>query len=164
MLKRGELEQDPLVAEEVLQEVVAIVRSEAESREVKIEVNSAPDLPKVLGDRVHLQQVLLNLLLNAMDAVADNSRDARRVSIEAHKDGDDSVEIVVRDTGHGIPPEKLKDVFKPFFTTKSQGMGMGLAISRTITEAHGGRIAVRNNRTGRGATFLLTLPIAKEAS
>jgi signal transduction histidine kinase len=143
-------------------EAVAIVRSEAESRQVKFEVNAAPGLPKVTGDRVHLQQVLLNLFLNAMDAVGENPKEAKRIRVNARENGAQTVEVSVRDTGHGIPPEKLKDVFKPFFTTKSQGMGMGLAISRTIMEAHGGRIEARNNGDGLGATFILTLPIAKE--
>jgi C4-dicarboxylate-specific signal transduction histidine kinase len=161
MLKKREMEQNPLAAEEVLQEVAAIARSEAESREIKMEVSAAPNLPKVLGDRVHLQQVLLNLLLNAMEAVNGNPRETRRVMVDAHKNGADTVEISVRDTGHGIPPDKLGEVFKPFFTTKSQGMGMGLAISRAIMEAHGGRIEVRNNGDGQGATFVLTLPTVK---
>jgi C4-dicarboxylate-specific signal transduction histidine kinase len=164
MLKRREMEQNPLDANEVLQEVAAIVRSEAESRDVKMEVSAAPNLPRVLGDRVHLQQVLLNLLLNAMEAVDCNPKETRRVTVEAHKNGAETVEITVRDTGHGIAPDKLGEVFKPFFTTKPQGMGMGLAISRTIMEAHGGRIEAGNNDDGSGAIFVLTLPIVRETA
>ena len=96
------------------------------------------------GDRVHLQQVLLNLILNGMDALNGMARKDRRIIVTALLDGARSVEIAVSDTGEGIPAETLAHVFDPFFTTKPNGMGMGLPISRTIIEAHGGRIWVEN--------------------
>ena len=92
------------------------------------------------GDRVHLQQVLLNLIINGMDAINGASPENRRVTVSARRDGAQTVEIAVRDTGHGIAAEKLAQVFDAFFTTKPEGMGMGLPISRTIIEAHGGQL------------------------
>ena len=114
------------------------------------------DLPPVLGDRVHLQQVLLNLIINAMDALNGASLENRRVHVSAKLDDAQLVEVAVRDTGHGIDSEKLAKIFDPFFTTKPNGMGMGLPISRTIIEAHGGKLwAERNDDVG--ATFRFTL-------
>jgi signal transduction histidine kinase len=110
---------------------------------------------------VHLQQVLLNLILNGMDALSGASLEDRRVSVTALLDGAQTVKIAVSDTGTGIPDDKLAHVFDPFFTTKPDGMGMGLPISRTIIEAHGGRFWAENNKSG-GATFHFTLPIAEE--
>jgi two-component system sensor kinase FixL len=119
------------------------------------------DVLSARGDRVHLQQVLLNLILNGMDALSGASLEDRRVSVTALLDGAQTVEIAVSDTGTGIPDDKLAHVFDPFFTTKPDGMGMGLPISRTIIEAHGGRFWAENNKSG-GATFHFTLPIAEE--
>jgi signal transduction histidine kinase len=110
---------------------------------------------------VHIQQVLLNLILNAMDAVDGESRTDRRVGVSVRRNGGKTVEIAVSDTGHGIPIDKLVHVFDPFFTTKPSGMGMGLPISRTIIEAHGGRLWAENN-DGGGAVFRFTLSIAEE--
>ena len=130
---------------------------------MKLDVDVAGGLPLVRGDRVHLQQVLLNLILNGMDALKEVSRENQRVSVTARLDGAQTVEIAVSDTGHGIPADKLAHVFDPFFTTKPDGMGMGLPISRTIIEAHGGRLWAENNNGG-GAAFRFTLSIAEEAA
>ena len=113
------------------------------------------------GDRVHLQQVLLNLILNGMDALSDAALESRRVTVSARVDDAQMVEVAVRDTGHGIAAGELAKVFDPFFTTKPDGMGMGLPISRTIIEAHGGRLGAENNDSA-GATFRFTLNTAKE--
>jgi C4-dicarboxylate-specific signal transduction histidine kinase len=111
----------------------------------------------VEGDRVHLQQVLLNLVLNGMDAMADTPEDERwlTVSTALHESG--RVEIVVRDSGKGIPPDRFPRLFETFFTTKKEGMGLGLSISRMIVEAHRGQIRAENIG-GRGATFRVVLP------
>src|SRR5205823_3653671 len=130
---------------------------------VKLTLNLPGDLPPVRGDRVHLQQVLLNLILNGIDALNRAGPGNRRVTVSARVDAARTVEIAVSDTGHGIAAEKLAHVFDPFFTTKPDGMGMGLPISRTIVESHGGRLWAENNND-TGATFRFTVPQAEEAS
>jgi two-component system sensor kinase FixL len=128
---------------------------------VELKTDAPHELPLVRGDRVHLQQVLLNLMMNGMDAL-NGAPDYRRcVTICGRMDDDGKVEISVSDTGHGIPDEKFRQIFEPFFTTKKNGMGLGLSVSRTLVEAHGGRIWAENNRA-RGATFRFTLPAAAE--
>ena len=163
MLKRQNLDTRPLHVDELVSDVRALVRVDAAARHMKLEVEVPRDLPPVSGDRVHLQQVLLNLILNGMDAVNSANLEDRRVSVTASLNGAQAVEIAVSDTGTGIPTDKLMEIFDPFFTTKSNGMGMGLPISRTIIEAHGGRFWAENNSSG-GATFRFTVPIAGEAT
>ena len=160
LLRRHTVDTQPLGVSALVGEVAALVRVDAATRQVKVEVDVPGDLPDVRGDRVHLQQVLLNLILNGMDAL-DGARPAdRRVSINARRDGDQRVEIAVGDGGPGIPADTLGQIFDPFFTTKPHGMGMGLAISRTIVEAHGGKLWAEN-QDGSGAAFRFTLPIAE---
>lgn len=114
------------------------------------------------ADRIQLQQVLLNLLLNAIDAVNGSESDQPVVSVRVQA-AVGSVEVAVSDTGHGIPTDKLAHIFDPFFTTKPEGMGIGLAISRSIIEAHGGTIRAENNRDG-GATVFFSLSTVREES
>jgi two-component system sensor kinase FixL len=161
LLKRRDLETRPLGLGELVGDVASLARADAAARQVKLGVDVPGGLPLVRGDRVHLQQVLLNLILNGMDALDAVSPQDRRVSVTARLDGTQSVEIAVSDNGHGIPADKLGHVFDPFFTTKPNGLGMGLPISRTIVEAHGGRLWAENNNGG-GAAFRFTLPIAEE--
>jgi signal transduction histidine kinase len=116
-----------------------------------------------MGDPVHLQQVLLNLILNAMDAVEDVPAARRKVTVRAQRHGASEVEVAVEDSGLGIALERLGRLFEPFFTTKANGMGIGLSISRTIIEAHGGHIWAENN-ADKGATFRFTLPLAGVAT
>lgn len=163
LLKRHHLETRPLEVGGLVGDVASLARADAAARQAKLDVDVAGGLPLVRGDRVHLQQVLLNLILNGMDALNGVSRQDRRVSVTARLDGAQTVEIAVSDTGHGIPSDKLAHVFDPFFTTKPNGIGMGLAISRTIIEAHGGRLWAENNN-GAGAVFRFTLPIAEETA
>jgi PAS domain S-box-containing protein len=163
LLKRHDLETRPLDLGELVGDVASLARADAAARQVKLDVDVPGGLPLVRGDRVHLQQVLLNLILNGMDALNEVSRQERHVSVTARLDGAQTVEIAVSDTGHGIPADKLAHVFDPFFTTKPNGIGMGLPISRTIIEAHGGRLWAENNNGG-GAAFRFTLPIAEEAA
>ena len=163
LLKRHVLDTQLLDLAEIVGDVAKLARPDAATRHVKLTVNLPADLPPVRADRVHLQQVLLNLILNGMDALNGVGREDRRVTVSVRVDTARTVEIAVSDTGHGIAAEKLAHVFDPFFTTKPEGMGMGLPISRTIIESHGGRLWAENN-DGGGATFRFTLPPAEEAS
>ena len=120
-----------------------------------------PGLPRVGGDRVHLQQVLLNLLVNGADALNGSPIGQRDLVIRARLAANRTVEVAVRDTGHGIPEAHLSRLFEPFFTTRSDGMGMGLAISKAIVDSHGGRIWAENNTEG-GSTVRFSLRVADQ--
>lgn len=157
LLKRNRLESNPLDLGALLEETVTLARSDALARRVNLTLQIPAPLPVVRGDRVHLQQVLLNLILNGMDAMADCSIVERLLVVRAEPAADGGVEVAVSDGGTGIPPDKVERLFEPFFTTKPDGLGMGLAISKTIIEAHGGKIRAENN-PGKGATFRFNLP------
>ena len=160
LLQKHELEAHPVDLNDVAQETIAIVRPDARARQIEMEVELVDGIRPVLGDRVHLQQVLLNLLMNAMDAVTDMPPERQRVRVFTTQ-SEGAVRLAVSDTGPGIPFDKLTTIFEPFYTTKTggSGMGMGLAIARGIIEAHDGRIAAGNNTAG-GATVWFSVPIA----
>jgi len=160
LLKRRQLDPRPVPLSELVDEVVALTRVASATRHVGIKIDVPRDLPLVRGDRIHLQQVLLNLLLNGIDALADVVDGERTLTVRARAAGGGFVEVALGDNGPGIPADTLARLFEPFFTTKQQGLGLGLPISRTIVEAHGGRIWAENN-AGRGATFRFMLPVAK---
>jgi two-component system sensor kinase FixL len=143
--------------DELAQDVVALVRAEATSKRVVIELSVPGTLPPVRADRVHLSQVLLNLIMNAIEAVTAHAGVQRRVCVEARVGADRCCEISVTDTGPGIPPDQLDRIFEPFVTAKPNGMGIGLSISRSIVEAHGGKLWAENGT--RGATFHFTVPL-----
>ena len=161
LLRKHEMDRQPIEINSVVEDVLQVVSGDAALRKVAINAELAPGLPKILGDRVHLQQVLINLMLNGMDAMVGEPQERRRLSIRTRSSSAGLVELSVMDSGHGIAPEKLPRVFEPFYTTKPNGMGMGLSISRTIMDAHRGKISVENNPSG-GATFRVTLPVAVE--
>jgi signal transduction histidine kinase len=159
LLLKRELEAHPVDLNEVAQDAVAIVRPDARARAIDLETKLADDVsPIIVGDRVHLQQVLLNLLMNAMDAVATMPPERRRVHVSTTR-RDDEVRLAVADSGVGIPADRLAEIFEPFYTTKGddRGMGMGLAIARSIVEAHAGSMAAENN-PGGGATVWFSVP------
>jgi signal transduction histidine kinase len=137
-------------------EVVRLIQHELVNQGVTLHVEVAAALPPVWGDRVQLQQVLLNLVLNALEAMAGVAQGPRTVVIRARPEAAGTVRVAVEDTGVGIAPEQLEAIFTAFYSTKAQGLGMGLAISRTIIEQHGGRLwAVPHD--GPGATVQFTL-------
>jgi len=160
LLQKRELEPHPVDLNDVAEETVAIVRPDARSRDIELELKLADDPPSIHGDRVHLQQVLLNLLMNALDAVAGMPPERRRVRVSTTH-GDGEVRLSVADTGPGIPDDCRSQIFEPFYTTKSEGtgMGMGLAIARSIVEAHAGRMAAENGAAG-GATVWFSVPVS----
>ncbi len=144
----------------IIGDVLALLRSDAGLRNVEAHYRHgyAPSLAR--GNKVQLQQVLLNLFLNAFEAVKDSPVGARQVSATLESDAPGMVKVAVIDSGHGLSGDMLETIFEPFFTTKREGLGMGLCISRTIVEAHGGRLWAENN-DGEGATFYFTVPVEK---
>jgi FixJ family two-component response regulator/signal transduction histidine kinase len=156
-LRRGEVERSELDLRAMVDEVLRLVGGEAAEKTAAISVDLGAALPAIVGDRVQIQQVLMNLLLNALDAVGANEPGARSVVLRAQTTGP-GVSIEVADSGPGMDSATLARVFEPFFTTKSRGMGLGLSISRTIVSSHGGTLTVRSD-PGRGTTFRVELPL-----
>ena len=158
LLKREEKEHQPLDVNWVVQEVLKLVCNDLANRNITVNASLASALPAVIGDRVQLQQVLLNLIMNACDAMAHNGiiTENRHIHIQTLRNGD-GVQVSVRDQGRGIALDNMERIFEPFFTTKQQGMGLGLAICRTIINAHKGRLWATNN-ADCGSTFYFKLP------
>jgi PAS domain S-box-containing protein len=159
LVRKEELAFVSLDLASVIGDVAALIHSDAILHSVQILVELNPGLPQVRGDRVQLQQVVLNLLLNAFDAMKDCPTNHRQVMLRGNLDDARMVRVAVQDCGVGLSRDKLEKIFEPFYSTKRDGMGMGLSISRSIIEAHGGRLWAANN-PDRGATFYFTLPIA----
>ena len=160
LYKKGEPRREVVNINEVIKEIVILLRNEATRFGVSIRCDLAEDLPKVRGDRIQLQQVLMNLMINSIDATKEI--DGKRViTLTTRLDGSEQLLVTVSDTGVGLPPE-IDPVFRAFFTTKPDGTGMGLVISRTIIESHGGHLSAMSNRDG-GATFSFTLPASAGA-
>jgi PAS domain S-box-containing protein len=157
LLQKGEIQRQPLDVNDVAQEVAKLIRSDLTHQHVTLRSTLAPALPVVNGDRVQLQQVLLNLVMNACEAMQTNAPGDRQVVVRTELLGGDRVRLSVSDRGTGIAPEKLTEVFEPFFTTKANGLGLGLSVCRTIVKAHGGTLSVANN-SDRGATVHVSLP------
>ena len=141
---------------ELVEDTVALTRPDVQARQEKLIVDMPAQLPAAQGDPVHVQQVLLNLILNGMDAMSNVPRSRRSMVVKVNETKHGNLQVAVRDHGTGIAPEIADRLFEPFFTTKSNGMGMGLAISRTIIEAHGGDIRVESSAMdGTTVTFIL---------
>jgi signal transduction histidine kinase len=141
---------------ETIREMMLLLRSEATKFAVLVRTELAADLPQVMGDRVQLQQVLMNLMMNSIDAMKDVDG-TRELTVESQRGADGQVLISVSDTGVGLPPQQVDKIFNAFVTTKNHGTGMGLRISRSIVESHGGRLWAADN-SPCGATFQFTLP------
>ena len=164
LARKAPFERSPLDLNEVITDVLALARYESASRRVTIRTELAGELPLILGDRVQLQQVLLNLVVNGMDAMGAVEESKRVLIICGRCETSDGVPralLSVQDAGIGFKPVEVDRLFEAFYSTKPQGMGMGLAISRSIIEAHGGRLWAEPNQ-GSGATFLFSLPAAPE--
>jgi PAS domain S-box-containing protein len=157
LLKRGEANFQLLALNDVTTEVLALAHSELIERHVTVDTRLAPDLPSVRGDRVQLQQVMLNLLLNACEAMSTRTSAERTLTVSTAVDGDGRLLTSIADRGTGIPSDAADRLFEPFFTTKAQGLGLGLSICRSIIDAHGGRLWADNN-ADQGATFTFALP------
>jgi PAS domain S-box-containing protein len=162
-VKRGDDRKTRMQVQDALDEVAGLVRQEAQAQRVTFRLDLGPALPFVFADRIELQQVILNLVLNAIDAMRAVPDAPRVLTVSAEQYGVDAVLVAVSDTGVGLDPRQRDRVFDAFFTTKPAGMGMGLAIARSIVEGHGGRLWVSPN-DDRGETFQFTLPTAAAAS
>jgi C4-dicarboxylate-specific signal transduction histidine kinase len=162
LLRKEGTARQPVDINEVVREVVDLAHSEILSRRITFMSTLAPEIQLVLGDRVQLQQVVLNLVLNACDAMTETDAAMRHLAIETRVE-DGVVQLVVSDRGPGIPESQLERVFEPFVTFREQGLGLGLAISRSIVSAHNGSIRAENNASG-GATFRCFLPVAGAAA
>jgi two-component system sensor kinase FixL len=141
--------------------MLSLVHSDAILRNIRVSLDLNADVPGIQGDKIQLQQVLLNLLLNAFDSMKTCPLEDKEVLVRAAFNGPTMIEVSVRDRGTGLTADKLDKLFQPFYTTKPDGLGMGLSISRSIIEAHGGHLWAENNH-GRGATFYFVLPVAVE--
>jgi PAS domain S-box-containing protein len=163
LLRKTDPQRTALNLSNIIDEVIMLVQREVLNHRVSLRLDIEPALPPVLGDRVQLQQVVMNLLINGIQAMIPVTDRPHELSIRLHRHEGEQALIEVQDTGVGIPPENMKQLFNAFFSTKPNGMGMGLSICRSIIEAHGGRIwATANGR--RGATFQFTLPFARKAA
>lgn len=156
LVKKEELDFAPINIVSVINDVVQLVHSDGILRNIRVQIECQDGLPRVRGDRVQLQQVVLNLLINAFDAMKEAIATERNVKVRAKTNGAGTVEVSVRDHGTGLTSNELARIFQPFYTTKREGLGMGLSISRSIIEAHGGRLWAENN-ADRGATFHFTV-------
>jgi signal transduction histidine kinase len=157
LLKKGALEYMPLNMNDVVDEVARLVRSDMVIRNVPMTLELTAGLPNVRGDRVQLQQVVLNMVLNGVEAMGEPNGRPHALVIRTARAGGTAIEVAVEDSGTGIDVNDVDRLFEPLYTTKTEGLGMGLAIVRTIVEAHGGRLRASNNASG-GATFQFTLP------
>jgi PAS domain S-box-containing protein len=163
LAKKTDSERVPLDVNDVVRDVVALVQRELVANQVSLRVDLAPALPIVLGDRVQLQQVIINLVMNGIEAMQSVTDRPRELKIRSGQDDMRRVFLAVTDCGVGITPEDADRMFSPFYTTKSGGMGMGLSICRSIVEAHEGRLSVSRNE-GSGATFQFALPLHQEGA
>jgi C4-dicarboxylate-specific signal transduction histidine kinase len=156
MLRNRQLDKKRIDIHHVVRESVALVAHDARARHVHVDAHLPSEPCFVAGDQILLQQLLVNLMMNAFEAMADTPRDRRRVSVQ-NDVGLDRVKVSVQDAGTGLPAAVDGRLFEPFVTTKANGIGIGLTIARTIVETHGGRMEAHNNPQG-GATFTVTLP------
>jgi signal transduction histidine kinase len=159
LLKKGQRDVQPLDLNQLTGDVLRLVASDAILRRVRVHASLEPDLPGIVGDRVQLQQVILNLVVNGLESMSAIVPGLRHLTIRTAQPNTDWVEVTVLDTGPGISAEVLGRIYEPFFSTKPDGLGMGLSICRSIAEAHGGRLEAANNPAG-GATFVFALPVA----
>ena len=158
LCRKSDLQLAPLDVDELIDDSLLLMQREIRDHRVSLRQDLAPNLPRVLGDRVQLQQVIINLVLNAMEAMASVTDRPRDLTIRSCQDGD-HVLVAIQDSGTGIDPDRIDRLFGSFYTTKPGGLGMGLSICRSIIEAHGGKLWASSN-AGPGATFQFTLQSA----
>jgi C4-dicarboxylate-specific signal transduction histidine kinase len=163
LANKTDMEKAPLDINHVVKETIALVQREIASHRISLRTELAPALPRILGDRIQLQQVIINLVMNAVEAMQQITDRRRELVIRSGQDETQQVFLSVMDCGVGISAENANQLFNAFFTTKSSGLGMGLSICRSIVEAHGGRLSASGNE-GPGATFQFVLPWHQEGA
>jgi C4-dicarboxylate-specific signal transduction histidine kinase len=161
LITTHQVEREPADPNEVVGEVLALLAGEAKRRNVGVDAALESALPPFRVDRVQVQQAIVNLCVNAMDAMADTPAKERRLRVRTRRGSGGDIEIAVSDTGPGIPPEQVPHLFDSFFTTKPHGMGLGLSIARSIVEAHGGTLSAENRV--EGAVFRMVMPACEES-
>src|SRR5579864_8295860 len=161
LFKKGAPQRELVDINEIIREMITLMRSEITRNSISVRTELAEDIPQIMGDRVQLQQVLMNLMINGIDAMKEVNG-TRRLDIRSQRAENNELTVSVADTGVGLPSQHADQIFNAFFTTKLHGTGMGLRISRSIAESHGGRLWAANN-SSRGATFYLALPFKTEA-
>jgi C4-dicarboxylate-specific signal transduction histidine kinase len=157
--RKNSTAKNPMDINQAIEEVIVLARGQIRSSGVALRTELAGDLPPVLGDRVQLQQVLLNLIMNGIEAMSGIEDRPRELMISTQIDDVEKVRVTVQDSGIGFDPQSIERIFEAFYTTKPEGMGIGLSISRSIIDAHGGRLWAARNDDGPGATFHFTLPV-----
>src|SRR5882762_4139896 len=160
LFKKGTPQRELLDVNEVIREMIVLLRSEVARRSISVRTELAADLPRVMGDRVQLQQVIMNLISNSIDAMNDVDG-TRELAIKSRRAENEQLMVSVSDTGVGLPPQQANQIFDAFFTTKVHGTGLGLSISRSIVASHNGRLWAADN-SPRGASFHLVLPTRVE--
>jgi C4-dicarboxylate-specific signal transduction histidine kinase len=160
LFKKSTPQQELVDVNEAIREVSVLLRSEATRYNITVRMELAANLPRIMGDRVQLQQVLMNLIVNSIDAMREVDG-ARELTVKSRSTEKEEVLVSVSDTGVGLPPQQADQIFNAFFTTKAHGTGMGLRISRSIVESHGGRLWAAEN-SPRGASFYFALPTKVE--
>jgi signal transduction histidine kinase len=161
LFKKGASERELVDVNEIIREMIVLLLAETTRYDILVGTDLAEDLPQVMADRVQLQQVLMNLMINGIEAMKDVDG-MRELMVKSQRAENDQILVSVSDTGVGLPDQQVEHIFEAFFTTKSQGTGMGLRISRSIIESHGGRLWAADN-SGRGASFCFSLPTKAEA-
>jgi signal transduction histidine kinase len=156
LVKKAPPQKDWLDINQIIREVIALAQSEVQRNHVALETQLSDDMPLVFADRIQLQQVMLNLMMNAIEAMSGAADGPRELLVRSGPNESQGVLVSVQDSGPGLDPKSVDHLFDAFYTTKPQGMGMGLAICRSIIEAHGGRLWATANE-GRGAAFQFTL-------
>jgi C4-dicarboxylate-specific signal transduction histidine kinase len=160
LIGRRALDKQAVAIDSVFRDVTSLLHSEAIARHIELNTRVDERAPRALGDRVQITQVMINLVVNAMDAMQNLATGPRQVTMEARAAASGGLEVAVSDSGPGIPGHRLEEIFKPLFTTKPGSMGLGLALSRTIVDAHAGRLWAENRADGVGAVVRMTLPAA----
>jgi C4-dicarboxylate-specific signal transduction histidine kinase len=161
LFKKGTPQRESVDVNEIIREMIVLLRGEVTRHSISVRAELAADLPQVMGDRVQLQQVMMNLITNSIDAMKDVDG-TRELAIKSQRAEHEQLMVCVSDTGVGLPPQEADQIFSAFFTTKPHGTGMGLSISRSIVESHSGRLWAADN-SSRGASFHVILPTNVEA-